>query len=619
MLRVQSKSSAKIYLSCHLVYSSEDWGNPEGGFLLDFEDMFVYNNYVILHLAVNVSLEAILKTFVICLLAILIAIPAWGQWEYGGKQIGYGPIGAIGLQPRLCPDDSGGVYVVWTAYLDDRPGREIFLCHFDTAGTELFGQNGLLITNDSLDQSMPAISPDGYGGCYVVWTDHRDFPDRQHGTLYAQRITYSGEMLWGNGIRLFYIPGYAPNDYPLRGTDIYSDTSIGLLAVCKLDTGYQKAVLITQRVNADGNRLWDSLGVIIHSDSGVYGSTFNQPHLINSGDNYFCAWRFVRGIKLQKIDLLGRIIFGIGGISIIDDINGGSGNPDDDRAIQLLPDGSGGIISSWIYDDLSLGTTLRGDRISSSGQSLWQANGKILLPWEHSQRWALGLHKIGSGSSMHILAVVLGGYQANYQIMDLTGNLLLGDQGGVFTNGTFFASTDFNDTLYFVQELDTLYYYYFGSKRDASGNEHWPTPPYIHGWIDDNLEIIPDRLGGMYVTFVLYRDFRTDWVYIQRIYPDGHFGGDTTAISESDTPLLPESAFNLTNYPNPFNSSTTISIGSPKDIRVIIYDITGKKVASILAESGKAIWDAAGFSSGIYFARADGENISRSIKLILLK
>jgi len=505
------------------------------------------------------------------------------QWEYGGKQIGYGPVGAIGLQPRLAPDGQGGVYVVWTAYRDDRPGREIILCHFDTSGAALFGE-GLLITNDSLDQSMPAISPDGFWGCYVLWTDHRDFPDGR-GTLYAQRITYAGQMLWGQGVRMFYTPGYAPNDSPLRGTDIYWDSILGVVGVCKLDTGYQKSILIAQRLDGNGNRLWDSLGVVIHADSGTFGSYFRQPHLVKSENDFYCTWvnrvaLDTVAIHIQKFDQNGIIYFGLTGRSVITDNEGGSGNDQDDRAIQLLPDCQGGVVVGWLYYDLSLGPTLRADRISPSGQSLWQVNGKKLLPEERSNRWALGLHAFGEDSIPSFLAVVLGGYQANYQIVDLAGDLLLGNSGDTLSEETFFASAEHLDTLYFMQRIDN---YFFGSKKDVGGSEYWPNVPYIHGWIG-NYEIMADRVGGMYIAFTLYRDFRTDWVYIQRIYPDGHFGGDTTtAAYESESLPLPENPFNLTIYPNPFNSSALISfdIHSPSQAKLKIYDVLGRTVDTV--------------------------------------
>ena len=74
----------------------------------------------------------------------------------------------------------------------------------------------------------------------------------------------------------------------------------------------------------------------------------------------------------------------------------------------------------------------------------------------------------------------------------------------------------------------------------------------------------------------------------------------------------------ISSYPNPFNSSTTIrtNINTP----ISIYNIEGKLVATLLSDKqGKAVWDASGYSSGVYFARAQAGNSTKSIKLILMK
>jgi hypothetical protein len=570
--------------------------------------------------------DGLLKFCIACIIILIIGSSAFAQWQYGGKQIGYGPIGAIGLQPLLAPDDRGGVYVVWTAYLDDRPGREIVLCHFDTAGVSLFGEAGYLITNDSLDQSMPAIAPDGEGGVYLAWTDHRDFTDSR-GSVYAQRVNYEGDALWGNGIRLIYNAGLAPDDYPLRGTDIYSDSALGFVAVSKLDTGYQKSVLLAQRVDGSGNLLWDSLGIVIYTGTGWIASNFSQPHLTKSGDDYYCALMGARseiegGIYIQKIDTNGVIYFGPQGASVINDIQGGSGNDEDDRAIQILPDGQGGVVVGWLYYNLSLGPTFRADRISPTGQSLWQVNGKRLLPEERSERRGLGLHQIGPDANPNFLAVAFGGYQANYQMVDLSGNLLFGISGDTLCAGRYFDSDEYLDTLYFIQLVGN---YYYGSKRDASSNEYWPRSPYIHGWIW-NYDVTADKLGGLYVTFTLDRDFYTDYVYMQRIYPDGHFGGDTTAINDN-APAIPEDIKLLQNYPNPFNSSTLLTIKGIDKAEIAIFDITGRRVATLHMVNGQVSWNAEGYSSGAYFARVEGLTIkgqtrasaAQVVRMVLLK
>jgi hypothetical protein len=90
-------------------------------------------------------------------------------------------------------------------------------------------------------------------------------------------------------------------------------------------------------------------------------------------------------------------------------------------------------------------------------------------------------------------------------------------------------------------------------------------------------------------------------------------------------------AFDLRAYPNPFNPSVTLSfdLGSPQRVKVTVFDVVGRKVATLLDEpsaSGPSsvVWrgiDDAGrkVGSGMYFARVEGERDRQMIKVTLLK
>jgi len=72
-------------------------------------------------------------------------------------------------------------------------------------------------------------------------------------------------------------------------------------------------------------------------------------------------------------------------------------------------------------------------------------------------------------------------------------------------------------------------------------------------------------------------------------------------------------------YPNPFNSTMKFLIGNRDCPEIAIFDISGRKVTILNALDGQAQWDAAGLSSGIYFARLAHTYYSETIKLVLLK
>ncbi|MGA9406469.1 MAG: phospholipase D-like domain-containing protein [Bacteroidota bacterium] len=80
------------------------------------------------------------------------------------------------------------------------------------------------------------------------------------------------------------------------------------------------------------------------------------------------------------------------------------------------------------------------------------------------------------------------------------------------------------------------------------------------------------------------------------------------------------------NYPNPFNPSTRIqfSIVDVRSVSVKVYDILGREVATLVNEKMNPgvytiSWNAARFSSGIYFVRLQTGNFSAVRKVVLMK
>lgn len=107
----------------------------------------------------------------------------------------------------------------------------------------------------------------------------------------------------------------------------------------------------------------------------------------------------------------------------------------------------------------------------------------------------------------------------------------------------------------------------------------------------------------------------------------GAYGGGG-AMTDIEDEIEKASVFslNLVNYPNPFNASTVISfsLAEPTDVVIEIFDILGKRVDSIFLRwqtSGNhsVLWDASGFSSGIYFSSLKVDHNVSTRQMLLLK
>ena len=100
-------------------------------------------------------------------------------------------------------------------------------------------------------------------------------------------------------------------------------------------------------------------------------------------------------------------------------------------------------------------------------------------------------------------------------------------------------------------------------------------------------------------------------------------GEDFTQIAE--TAALTEFSL-LSNSPNPFNPTTTISftLSVAEKVNLSIYDISGQLVATLAnswRETGRheVTWQAEGVPSGMYIVRMEAGDFSAVRKLVFLK
>lgn len=99
-----------------------------------------------------------------------------------------------------------------------------------------------------------------------------------------------------------------------------------------------------------------------------------------------------------------------------------------------------------------------------------------------------------------------------------------------------------------------------------------------------------------------------------------------TSVENGSSGHLPSSFALSQNYPNPFNPSTsfTYQIAKEELVSLRVYDVLGQEVATLVndikpAGSYHVTWNAAGFGSGIYFARMQTGSFNETKKLMLVK
>lgn len=147
-------------------------------------------------------------------------------------------------------------------------------------------------------------------------------------------------------------------------------------------------------------------------------------------------------------------------------------------------------------------------------------------------------------------------------------------------------------------------------KNDPSYYYSYPVLTDVNN--DGSLECIVSRF-----------DYPSFTNYVYEVY--------TTGITTYGDENIPPRFELMQNYPNPFNPSTTItySISSSQQVNIIIYDVLGNEIRTIVNEfkeagNHNAEWDGTNDSgvrqaTGIYFYRMNAGNQTSTKKMIILK
>jgi hypothetical protein len=135
----------------------------------------------------------------------------------------------------------------------------------------------------------------------------------------------------------------------------------------------------------------------------------------------------------------------------------------------------------------------------------------------------------------------------------------------------------------------------------------------------DSYTVVASRIGYASVT--------------QDIYLDGDSNLDLSInqATANDDQVVPVVVASLSNYPNPFNPSTSISLSLTKDslVSVKIYNVKGQCIKTLWNGNVKAgtqdiIWNGTdnkgrSVTSGIYIVNMEGNGFTQSLKMTLMK
>jgi hypothetical protein len=178
--------------------------------------------------------------------------------------------GALTLARYPCAvtDDAGGFYVAWQDSNAMTAEADVYASHVSATGQPVFGwgANGNAICAAAGWQGHPRLVKDDAAGAIAGWRDARYDPD---GDIWATRLGEFGAELWGVGGIPVCIADYVQGDdwRPAAVLDVHGGAIFAWPDERdRFGTSYD---VYAQRVDAAGNRLWDSTGVRLCDAPGV--------------------------------------------------------------------------------------------------------------------------------------------------------------------------------------------------------------------------------------------------------------------------------------------------------------------------------------------------------------
>lgn len=255
-------------------------------------------------------------------------------------------------------------------------------------------------------------------------------------------------------------------------------------------------------------------------------------------------------------------------------------------------------------------------------------DGYAIFPWGRGNIWYQGIGEIDIWEGINVLEKIvkidparkylnghsMGGYGA-WMIGSKSTDVwaALGIHAGALQYG---GSTTYSDEV--INNLKDIPVYFVVGTSDALLSYDQTAFQLLQNAGNENLKFVTFSGGHDYI-----------FGNVRRMYEWLRTWSKDTQTSVDFNNSNPSKFVLFANYPNPFNSSTTISysLADESMVKIEIYNIMGKKIAVLAGGkenpgNHQVRWNTKDLSSGVYFCRfrAEGKQVyEKTQKLVLMK
>jgi hypothetical protein len=414
-------------------------------------------------------------------------------------------------------DRKGGAFIFWE---DNVTGLQntISFMHIESSGNISFRADGKKISETAGNQDNPVAAPAGENYAVVAW---KDYSVNKTGNLLVQKVQANGNILWNpKGVRINRL-NKEISDYSLCANEQ------GEVFICYLAKEPGQALnskVMLQKISSSGKFLFDSLGITVTASAKGKMFPYVLPDNLSGTYIFWIETPGSKGTILSKhYHKTGRSLWGKQPVSITDNSL---------NVISFAADRSESDIYI-AYQVLKNDKSIYHQLINYNGKLLWGRNGKVCSTEESIQS---NPQMISAGSSLILSWTNEVNYDRDIHIQkyDRNGKPLWQTSGipVIKMKGDQFGqkiiSDDKNGAIiaWLDRRMASATGNIYSQRITAEGEICWNAGGIAIGSFFNTpksyLNLLPDGRGGAIAVFKEKRN-GTNGIYVQKIFNTGTF------------------------------------------------------------------------------------------------
>ncbi|MDP8209048.1 MAG: T9SS type A sorting domain-containing protein [Candidatus Electryonea clarkiae] len=269
-----------------------------------------------------------------------------------------------GVRP-IAKNENDDFCVVWSATVDG--AQNIFAQLYNSDCEAQWGEGGIQVTSSEWMQKEPRVTSAGEYGWYIGWYNWR-IEDEEYfeASTAFQRVNPDGELMWDEDGLDLTPEGGRPMLSTHNPESIYPSDNDSFISIWYHDGG-----VVARRFDHNGSALWNDYVQIAPGYHTASSDGFSGVIIL--------SYDYVlEEFSVNRVDADGDLLWGDAEEGI-DFVNLDNTGYFDAFPVDLIPDGNGGAFAVF-RGSADLNYQIYGQHVNSNGEIQWDIDGQLLVP-----------------------------------------------------------------------------------------------------------------------------------------------------------------------------------------------------------------------------------------------